>query len=196
MKKRLTPDDLEELIEGVEYIQEDGSTLTVCILHLINGCQVVGTSNVIDRVNYDAQLGRDAAYNNTKSKIWELEGYALKRAQFDLVLRAARAAHEANRIYCLSIGDTSQPRWDDAPEWQINSAIAGVEAIAQNPKQGPEESHNMWLAHKRAEGWVWGPEKDTEKKVHPCMVPYHELPDEQRLKDAMFTRVVKAVLGE
>jgi hypothetical protein len=26
---------------------------------------------------------------------------------------AARAAHEANRAYCLALGDTSQPAWDE-----------------------------------------------------------------------------------
>ena len=31
----------------------------------------------------------------------------------------ARAAHEANRAYCIAIGDTSQPSWDDAPEEEL-----------------------------------------------------------------------------
>lgn len=195
MKTRLTPADLDELIDDVRYIQEEGTTLTVCVLTLLNGCEVVGTSNVILAENYDAQLGRDAAFNNTKSKIWELEGYALKRAQFDLVLRAARTAHEVNRIYCRSIGDTSQLPWHDSPSWQVNSAIAGVEAIVANPNQTPEQSHESWLAHKIADGWVYGPVKDTDKKEHPCMVPYADLPDEQRIKDALFTTTVKAILG-
>lgn len=52
---------------------------------------------------------------------------------------AARAAHEANRAYCLALGDTSQPAWDDAPEWQRTSAMKGVEgALAGN---SPRQSH-------------------------------------------------------
>lgn len=40
----------------------------------------------------------------------------------------AKIAHEANRIYCQTLGDYSQPPWEDAPDWQKNSAIAGVQA--------------------------------------------------------------------
>ncbi len=103
----------------------------------------------------------------------------------------ARAAHEANRAYCLAIGDTSQPSWDDAPDWQKSSARNGVSgALAGN---GPRESHESWLAEKRATGWKFGPVKDPAKKEHPCFVPYDELPAAQKSKDGIFIGVVKAV---
>ena len=38
----------------------------------------------------------------------------------------ARICHEANAAYCLSLGDTSQTDWDNAPDWQKKSAINGV----------------------------------------------------------------------
>jgi len=108
---------------------------------------------------------------------------------------AAEAAHEANRIYCLSIGDESQLTWDEAPDWQRKSAFAGVKAIAEDPATTPEQSHEGWLAQKAADGWKYGPVKDPDKKEHPCFVPYAELPPEQRIKDEMFGAVVRAVLG-
>lgn len=79
MKTRLTPDDIEALIDDVEFFQPEGSTLTICVLTLTNGCSVVGTSNVIDPINYVSDLGKSAARANAADKIWELEGYALKR---------------------------------------------------------------------------------------------------------------------
>ena len=103
----------------------------------------------------------------------------------------ARAAHEANRAYCIAIGDTSQPAWDDAPEWQKTSARNGVVgALAGNT---PEQSHEGWLAEKRATGWKFGPVKDPEKREHPCFVPYTDLPQAQRRKDSIFVTVVRAV---
>lgn len=39
------------------------------------------------------------------------------------------------------------------------------------------------------------PNKDPEKKVHPCMVPYDQLPKEQQVKDAIFVGIVHAMLG-
>ena len=30
------------------------------------------------------------------------------------------------------------------------------------------------------DGWVWGPARDDAKKQHPCLVPYEELPEEEK----------------
>lgn len=106
------------------------------------------------------------------------------------VLVIARVAHEINRAYCASLGDTSQPAWEDAPEWQQKSAIAGVEMHLANPDATPEQSHESWLAQKVADGWVYGEVKDAEKKEHPCCRPYDELPAEQKSKDYLFRSVV------
>ena len=110
----------------------------------------------------------------------------------DYILEAcARASHEANRAYCLALGDTSQEGWDNAPDWQKSSALNGVRgAIAGNT---PEQSHELWLAEKKATGWTYGPVKDPDKKQHPCFVPYAELPAAQRAKDHVFVTVVRAV---
>ena len=108
----------------------------------------------------------------------------------------ASIAHETNRAYCESIGDASQPRWEDAPEWQRSSALKGVQfhlsAHAKGETPSPSASHDSWLEEKRAEGWAYGPVKDPAKKEHPCVVPYGELPMEQRLKDYLFGAVVAA----
>lgn len=105
----------------------------------------------------------------------------------------ARVCHEVNRAYCTAIGDTSQPEWEDAPQWQQDSAVSGVKAKIANPDSTPEDSHNGWLAHKQADGWVYGAIKDPNKKEHPCMVSYDQLPVEQRVKDYLFISVVRAL---
>ncbi len=110
------------------------------------------------------------------------------------IIAAAQAAHEANRAYCIAIGDESQVHWEDAPEWQRDSAIAGAQAIADDPATTPEQSHEGWMAQKLADGWVYGEVKDAEAKTHPCIVPYAKLPETQRKKDGIFGAVVRAVL--
>jgi 8-oxo-dGTP pyrophosphatase MutT (NUDIX family) len=101
----------------------------------------------------------------------------------------AELAHAINRAYCNFLGDASQPHWDDAPEWQKESAKIGIELHFERPDLTPEESHQSWMDHKTIEGWKYGPVKDPEKKEHPCMVPYRELPRDQRLKDYLFKAV-------
>lgn len=107
----------------------------------------------------------------------------------------ARVAHEINRAYCASIGDDGQPSWDQAPDWQKASALAGVDMHLANPDATPENSHESWLAQKTADGWKYGPVKDAEKKEHPCCVPYAELPPEQKAKDYLFRAVVHSLKG-
>lgn len=105
----------------------------------------------------------------------------------------ARVAHEINRAYCAAISDNSQPKWEDAPDWQKASAIAGVEFHLANPDAGPDHSHQSWLSVKEAEGWKYGPVKDPGRKEHPCFVPYDALPVEQKAKDYLFRAVVHAL---
>lgn len=111
-----------------------------------------------------------------------------------LVEQIARVAHEVNRAYCEALGDTSQPIWEAAPDWQQTSAINGVKFHIANPKAGPDHSHNAWLEEKRVAGWKHGPVKNPETKEHPCFVPYDELPVEQKAKDYLFRGVVHALV--
>ena len=108
----------------------------------------------------------------------------------------AKVCHEVNRAYCQALGDNSQMPWGGAPEWQKESAINGVEFHLSNPESKPEDSHQSWLDEKEREGWIYGPVKDSVKKEHHCMVPYNELPIEQRVKDFIFLSIVRALEGE
>jgi hypothetical protein len=112
------------------------------------------------------------------------------------IQQIAMIAHETNRAYCQSIGDGSQPTWTDAPEWQRESAVKGVQFHLENHAKGitptASASHDSWLAEKTAAGWTYGPVKDADKKQHNCYMPYDELPLEQRMKDYLFGAVCAA----
>lgn len=108
--------------------------------------------------------------------------------------KIARMCHEMNRAYCEMIHEeVKQPSWEDAPEWQKQSARDGVELHLRNPELSPAASHEAWMAAKKIQGWKYGPTKDAEAKEHPCMVPYNSLPMTQRFKDYLFACTVKAM---
>jgi len=107
--------------------------------------------------------------------------------------RIARVAHEVNRAYCQALGDQTQLPWEDAPAWQRESALTGVQLHLQNPWAGPEASHESWSEEKRRTGWVYGAAKDPVAKTHPCLVPFGQLPREQQAKDWIFRGVVLAL---
>lgn len=109
------------------------------------------------------------------------------------VEEVAKRCHEANRAYCWAIDDYTAVPWGDAPEWQKQSAINGVEFHLGHPYADPAASHENWLKLKLAEGWTYGTVKDPEKKTHPCCVPYSVLPPSQKIKDYIFCGVVDAL---
>lgn len=135
--------------------------------------------------------------------LWTKDGKQLKEAilvdldqmEATVLQMAARAAHEANRVYCNSLGDDTQLPWEESPDWLRESVVKGVLGIKNNPALTSAQSHSMWVAHKLANGWGFGELKDPEAKTHPRMVPYDKLPKNQQLKDALFGAVVRGVLG-
>ena len=76
----------------------------------------------------------------------------------------AQVTHEANRAYCQALGYNSQPAWEDAPQWQRDSAMLGVKLHIENPNAGAQAGHESWMAQKLAEGWEYGSKKDQEAK--------------------------------
>ncbi|SLG39818.1 RyR domain [Mycobacteroides abscessus subsp. abscessus] len=107
----------------------------------------------------------------------------------------ARVCHEANRALQKVFGDESpSPEWDVAPSDQRESCIRGVTAALDG--MDPEALHTLWMVDHAARGWTYGPVKDRVAKTHPCLLPYDELPEAQRLKDRLFLAIVKTLTEE
>lgn len=54
--------------------------------------------------------------------------------------------------------------------------LALTESIAANV-------HDVWATGRIAEGWTYGSVKDIERKTTPQLVPYSELPEEEKEYD-------------
>ena len=50
-------------------------------------------------------------------------------------------------------------------------------------EQLAENVHEVWSAGRIAEGWRWGAQRDDEHKLHPCLVPYDQLPENEKEYD-------------
>lgn len=193
--KRVTMDLIKSHIDSVEYetVTINGQKMMFCGIKMDNGFVAVGKpATCIDPVNWREEIGQQVSYDNSFEELWKLEAYRLMSEKTrNHFVEIARIAHEVNRAYCQATGDISQPAWEDAPAWQRDSAINGVN-FHLTGDHNPAASHESWLAQKIAEGWTYGLVKDADKKEHPCMMPYDQLPTEQRVKDYLFRAVVHA----
>ncbi|MDR1114812.1 MAG: Ryanodine receptor Ryr [Tannerella sp.] len=43
--------------------------------------------------------------------------------------------------------------------------------------------HEVWSAGRIADGWQYGAARDDARKLHPCLVPYDELPESEKEYD-------------
>lgn len=43
-----------------------------------------------------------------------------------------------------------------------------------------ENVHDVWAVRRISEGWLYGAEKDVEKKITPLLVPYGDLPESEK----------------
>jgi len=46
-----------------------------------------------------------------------------------------------------------------------------------------KNTHEIWAQGRIREGWVYGPQRNDEKKEHSCLVPYEELPESEKAYD-------------
>ena len=51
-----------------------------------------------------------------------------------------------------------------------------VEQMAKNV-------HEVWAKTRIDQGWTYGTERNDAEKKHPCLVPYEELPEEEKEYD-------------
>jgi len=63
------------------------------------------------------------------------------------------------------------------------SAVRLSPALLELTEQIAANVHEVWAQQRIADGWRYGMERNDERKEHPCLVPYDELPDSEKQYD-------------
>ena len=50
-------------------------------------------------------------------------------------------------------------------------------------EQMSENVHEVWAATRISQGWTYGEQRNDKLKTHPCLVPYADLPEEEKEYD-------------
>lgn len=55
--------------------------------------------------------------------------------------------------------------------------------LEQLVEQMSKNVHEVWSETRIQQGWTYGEQRNDELKTHPCLVPYEELPEEEKEYD-------------
>ena len=72
---------------------------------------------------------------------------------------------------------TYQPHPIDTTDIELSEEMKALtEQLAENV-------HEVWSAGRIADGWQYGEKRDDAHKLHPCLVPYNQLPESEKEYD-------------
>lgn len=84
------------------------------------------------------------------------------------------------------------------PEPINTSSIQLTDGIKELTELLAENAHDIWALQRMSDGWVYGSKRNDEKKEHPCLIAYEQLPEAEKEYDrkiAMETIKVIIALG-
>jgi len=105
-----------------------------------------------------------------------------------LVERRAVFVYEAARLAAQAAGAPIVPRAWSEREDDFRKQFLGVidRQCGERRSTSPEELHGSWMQAYLANGWTYGEVYDREQRHHPDLVPYAQLGQLERDKDAVF----------
>ena len=102
--------------------------------------------------------------------------------------RRAKFVYDSARLAAQAAGAPIVPvLWDDRETPFKTQFVKVIERQCGDQRSGsPEELHGSWVQAYFEMGWTYGPEYSREQKTHPDLVPYAQLGQLERDKDAVF----------
>ena len=111
-----------------------------------------------------------------------METLTERRAEF--VYNGARLAAIAAKAPIVPV------QWSEREQAFRDQFLEVIERqCGEQRSVSPEELHGSWMQAYIGMGWVYGEEYNREKQIHPDLVPYAQLGQLERDKDAVFVEL-------
>jgi len=106
----------------------------------------------------------------------------------NIIERRAKFVYEGARLAAIASRAPIVPaQWSEREE---NFKLQFLDVIerqcGEQRSRSPEELHGSWVQAYLIMGWTYGKVYDKDKHIHPDLVPYAELGQLERDKDAVF----------
>lgn len=102
--------------------------------------------------------------------------------------RRAEFVYDAARLAAIAAQAPIIPVAWAGREEDFRNQFLGVIERQCGPQRSasPEELHGSWMQAYFSMGWLYGDIYNTEARIHPDLVPYAQLGELERDKDAVF----------
>ena len=105
----------------------------------------------------------------------------LNKQRAEFVYNGARLAAIASKAPIVPV------QWSEREESFKSQFLDVIERqCGEYRSKSPEELHGSWMQAYLTMGWAYGEVYDRENKIHPDLVPYIDLGQLERDKDAVF----------
>ncbi len=174
----LAADDVTPVAaDRVELFSVLDSTLTPELLER-------GTNEILARAKHayylESERRRGSADGNPSYVPWD---------------RLAEGLKESNRLFADGIGEklaSAGYALVPAPLADPDDVVTFSEAEIEELARG---EHERWTSDLRREGWRWGETNDPERRLHPSLVPWEGLSEDERDKDREPVRELPRMLA-
>lgn len=118
-------------------------------------------------------------------------GMAKENASIDMILneRSMEAAKRQNEFYRQKYGGVPWEKLDSFKRYSNVSSSDYMYVVNRLVKQGvpfektTELEHIRWCRYHYINNWKYGAQRNNEKRIHNCLIPFSELSEEEKLKD-------------
>ena len=114
--------------------------------------------------------------------------YIESKNEASLIERRSKFVYEGARIAAIAAEAPIIPdEWDKREEtFKVQFREVIDRQCGEHRSGSPEELNGSWMQAYYKMGWVYGETYNREKKIHPDLVPYAQLGQLERDKDAVF----------
>jgi len=123
-------------------------------------------------------MDADDSDQESPMKSWEMLSESLKASNRE---QATDIRNKLTMIGCEIVPSTM---WDE-PLFEFTREELEKLSI---------QEHTRWMEEKIRNGWTFGPIRDNERKIHHCLVPWEELPENEKEKDRDAVRAIPVLL--
>ena len=105
----------------------------------------------------------------------------------------AQVAHQQNQAYKAAIGQPLEGSWSQMDSTGQQFVLDKVRYYLMNSHAVVSSLHDDWAYSQFNNGWAFGESLDEEKRTHPLLVLFSELPLTRQIEDLMFMQTVYAL---